>query len=380
MKILLINNNPVVSRLTALSARKENIAIDEIQEVTELNSDSYDIVFVDADLLTKDVNDTIKEHLKVKKSVLFYAEGDDEDKSRFDLTILKPFLPSEVSAVIRSVEEMESEQEEQEQEEKHFNVLDEAKVSNSEELFELNELLQIEDEPVKVETKDSFDQKLEEAFPLKINTLDDELFEEQEESISKGEVFKKDEELFDLDISDDKLTLDDELFAKEATSTSEILNFEADADELKIDEVKKEEAPLTLEEEAFMVLEDDKEKIEALTEEVIEKEKVEESLEKNMTETKILDKGEIENIKGLLTEDTAEEMTLDELMTPPMIVRDSEEEEKTSKKKKEKKEKESSSAESDVLVQSLAGLSVESLRELLAGARVNINIKFPKAK
>ena len=375
MKILLINNNPVVSRLTALSARKENIEIDEIQEVTELNSDGYDIVFVDADSLTKDVSDTIKEHLKVKKSVLFYAEGDDEDKAIFDLTILKPFLPSEVSAVIRSVEEMEDEQEE-----KHFNILDESKASDTEELFALNDLVEIKDEPVVAETKDSFDEKLEEAFPLKINTLEDELFEEKVETVSKDEVSKKEEELFDLDISDDNLTLEDELFSKETTGSNEILDFETDADELKVDEVKEEETPSVIEEEPLMVLEDDKEKIEELTEEVIEKEKLEESLEEKMAETKILDENEIENIKGLLSEDTNDEMTLEDLMAPPMIVKESEEEEKKSKKKKVKKEKESSSVESDVLVQSLAGLSVESLRELLAGARVNINIKFPKAK
>jgi len=104
MKILLINNNPVVSRLTALSARKEDIKIDEIQEVTELNSANYDIVFVDADSLTKDVRDVISENLKTQKSVLFYADGDEEEKDSFDISILKPFLPSEVSAVIRSVE------------------------------------------------------------------------------------------------------------------------------------------------------------------------------------------------------------------------------------------------------------------------------------
>ena len=374
MKILLINNNPVVSRLTALSARKENIEIDEIQEVTELNSDGYDIVFVDADSLTKDVNDTIEEHLKVKKSVLFYTEGDEEDKVAFDLTILKPFLPSEVSSVIRSVEEMEEEEEER-QEDKHFNVLDEAKVSNTEELFALNDVVEIKDKPADAEIKDSFDEKLEEAFPLKINTLEDELFEEKEETVGKDEVFKKDEELFALDISDEKITLDDELFAKEATLTNEKLDFEADTDKLKLYEIESEEKLLTVEEEPLIVLEDDKEKIEeSLTEEVREKEK----LEENVAETKILDGNEIDNIKGLLTEDTNNEMTLDNLMTPPMIVETSEDEEKKSKKKKEKKE--NSSVESDVLVQSLAGLSVEALRELLAGARVNINIKFPKAK
>ncbi len=368
MKILLINNNPVVSRLTALSARKENIDIDEIQEVTELNSDGYDIVFVDSDSLTKDVNDIIKEHLKVKKSVLFYTEGDEEDKSTFDFTILKPFLPSEVSAIIRSVEEMEEEREE----EKNFNVLDESKESDKEELFELNDLVEIKDEPVVAETKDSFDKKLEEAFPLKISTLDDELFAEKEEVVTKDKV-SNDEELFDLDFSDDKLTLDDELFAKEATKTNEILDFETDIDELKLDDVKKEEiAPLTIEDEPLIVLEDDKEKIETLNKEVIE--------EENMTETKILDKNEIENIKGLLSEDTNNEMTLDDLMTPPTVVENSGDKEKESEKKEIKKEQESLSVEQNALVESLSNLSIEALRKLLVGAEVNINIKFPEEK
>ena len=365
MKILLINNNPVVSRLTVLSARKENIEIDEIQEVTELNSDGYDIVFVDADSLTKDVNDTIKEYLKVKKSVLFYAEADEEDKSIFDLNILKPFLPSEVSAVIRSVEEME-----EEQEEKDFNVLDESKASDTEELFALDDLVEIKDEAVKTEPKDSFDEKLKEAFPLKINTLEDDLFEEKNE---EKEAVPKDEELFELDMSEDKLSLEDELFSNEISGSNEILDFDKEKNELKLDEINNEKISSKVENKPLMVLEDDKEKSEALTEEVIAKE----NLETNVVETKILDKNEIENIKGLLTEDTHDEMTLEDLMTPSMMVEDKE---KKSKKKKVKKEKENSSVKSDIFVKSLAGLSVEGLRELLAGARVNINIKFPKAK
>ena len=350
MKILLINNNPVVSRLTALSARKENIDIDEIQEVTELSSDKYDIVFVDSDSLTKDVKETIKEHLKVKKMVLFYSDGDEEDKEEFDITILKPFLPSEVSAVIRSVEEMV-----EEEEEKHFNVLDEVNISEKEELFGLNYLVEpeLKNEPVVDETKYSFDKKLEEAFPLKINTLEDDLFEEKEPE--KKDEIVKDKELFELNI-DDKLTLEDELFSKETTKTNKTLDFEDDKNFLNI------------EDEPLLVLEEDKEKKE---------EKVEESV----LETKILDKNEIENIKGLLSEDTnSNDMTLEDLMTPPAMVEKVEDEEKKSKKKKVKKDKENISVDSDVIVQSLSALSIEGLRELLAGARVNINIKFPKAK
>ena len=369
MKILLINSNPVVSRLTALSARKENIDIDEIQEVTELNSNEYDIVFVDSDSLTKDVDDIIKEHLKVKKSVLFYTEGDEEDKSIFDLTILKPFLPSEVSAVIRSVEEGEEKREE----EKHFNVLDEAKASDKEELFELNDLVEIKDEPIVADTKDSFDKKLEEAFPLKIDRLDDELFEKREDIVTKDKT-SNDKELFELNFSDDKLTLDDELFAKEANKTNEILDFETDIDELKLDEIKKEETiPLTID-EPLIVLEDDKEKIETSNKEAIEEDK--------MTEPKILDKSEIENIKGLLSEDTNDEMSLEDLMTSPMVVESGKDKETNLEDKKEDKEedKEHLSVESDNIVKSLSTLPVEALRELLAGAEVNINIKFPEAK
>ncbi len=360
MKILLINNNPVVSRLTALSARKENIEIDEIQEVTKLNSDSYDIVFVDADSYSKDVRETITNNIKVQKSVLFYAEGDEEDTSLFDLSILKPFLPSEVSAVIRSVEENSSlENQDPIREEKNFDILDDSKASNRDELFTLNDLT----DEVK-ETKDTFDEKLEEAFPLKINTLDDDLFEDKKESKEDKKIEKiQDEELFELDLNEDSLIVEDE------PSTTEILDFEVEKDEFELDSFE-EEAVSKVENEHALVLEDDNNKIEESVE------KKSEEVKEEVLETKILDETEIENIKGLLSEDVNDEVTLEELMpTPPVI-----ENEKKPKKKKAKKEKNSLKAESGVIFDTLSSLPVENLRELLAGARVNINIKFPKAK
>ena len=208
MKILLINNNPVVSRLTALSARKEDIEIEEIQEVTELNSDTYDIIFIDADSLSKDVRDVISENIKTQKTVLFYADGDEEEKASFDLSILKPFLPSEVSAVIRSIEETSKDLTPSLNEEKHFNILDDTKVDNRTELFDLDGLDEIEekkeevalnlDENLDLKLEDAtFNDKLEEAFPLNINTLDDDLLDDTF-SIEKPEE-KVADDLFDLD-------------------------------------------------------------------------------------------------------------------------------------------------------------------------------------
>jgi len=368
MKILLINNNPVVSRLTALSARKEDVEIDEIQEVTELNSNSYDIVFVDAESWSKDVNDVISENIKTQKTVLFYADGEEDEKKYFDIAILKPFLPSEVSAVIRSVETSSKQLNE---EENHFDVLEEAKANKSNEKFDLEGLDELEDKKEEValsldEKEASFDEKLEEAFPLEKKSLDD--------------------DLFDLDLKEESLSLDNELFLEDKDKKEKTFDLEDDA--LEIMDISKKEAlsDVSLEEEDPLQLD-----------EVLEKEtkedasKVEEKkTEVTSKETKILDASEIENIKGILTEESSDEMTLEDLMTPmaviPSAVESTTKEEKSSEEEAKQKVKVEKKAESEVdfdtnvLAQTLAAMPVENLRELLAGAQVNIKIKFPKSQ
>jgi hypothetical protein len=382
MKILLINNNPVVSRLTALSARKEDIEIDEIQEVTELNSDTYDIVFVDADSWTKDVRDVISENIKTQKSVLFYADGDEEEKASFDLSILKPFLPSEVSAVIRSIEEKSEELASPSSKEKHFNILDDAKVDNRDELFDLDGLDKIEekkeevaltlDENLDLKVEDvTFDDKLEDAFPLKINTLDDDLLEDKL-SIEKSKE-KEADDLFDLDLSDEILSLDDDLFAEDkkekAVDTLDEIELNDDILEVK-NGIEETSSLLSLDNELSLELD-----------EVV--------LEPLKKETQILDELEIENIKGILTEDTSADMTLEDLMPamavmPTIETKVEKEETKKEKTKKVETEKEevnnSLGIDSTVLAQTFAAMPVENLRQLLAGAKINIKIKFPKEK
>ena len=394
MKILLINNNPVVSRLTALSARKEDIEIDEIQEVTELNSDSYDIVFVDADSWSKDVRDVISDNIKTQKSVLFYADGDEDEKANFDLSILKPFLPSEVSAVIRSIEEEES-VEAVKAEANHFNILDEPKVDNKDDLFDLNGLddfnekkeevvLDLDKDLSEGTEKLSFDDKLEEAFPLKINTLDDDLFDDEpkldldikEETINKEEIIeevskdKKNDintDLFDLDLSDEIPSLEDDLFAenKKEESLDIMDKFDLDDELLEVtNKVEDKSSLLSLDEELALELDTPK----------VEEVKVEEV--KN--ETKILDPLEIENIKGILTEDISNDMRLEDLM-PPMPMSALKEEVKEIKEDKVI-EDEISTIDANVLGQTLSAMPVKKLRELLAGATVKIKIKFPESK
>ncbi|CAA6810883.1 MAG: Highly acidic protein [uncultured Sulfurovum sp.] len=394
MKILLINNNPVVSRLTALSARKEDIEIDEIQEVTELSSDTYDIVFVDADSLSKDVRDVVSENIKTQKSVLFYTDGDEEEKNSFDISILKPFLPSEVSAVIRSIEESVEVSKLEESEENHFDILNDNKTSQKDELFHLGDLDDFEEkkkELVEVENV-NFDEKLEEAFPLKINNLDDDLFETEpkielnlEKTPEKEEVLtalstsndskeslksdKIEDELFTLNLEDEVVTLEDNLFTDDKKEETPLVVEELNLEELLVEEKIKDDEKI---EDDKKVKDDEGEPLLALE---LDDDKLEVVLSEK--EPKILDKTEIENIKGILTEDTDDEMSLDDLMTPP-IHTPFESKETQPKEIDTKVSGSDEPIDSGVLAQTLSAMPVESLRKLLAGATVNIKIKFPK--
>jgi len=398
MKILLINSNPVVSRLTALSARKEEIEIDEIQEVTELSRSKYDIVFVDADSWTKDVDSVISENIETQKRVLFYGQDDKEEKNLFDMSILKPFLPSEVSAVIRSVEEYELDDSVIDvKEDVHFNILDEKKEETELSLVDIklddkeknlakdefkkldlfddlekDDKIELAKVDKKIEEK-SFDEQLADAFPMKMEELSDISLNDSE---IKSENFAK-EELFELDLSNDSkleetlLSLDDKE-NKIKLEEDALLNFDAkksDSFDLDFSDSTKSDVLKT-------------DSIETLTNE-IEITDTNKKLSEDMgtkkikkSETKILDEAEVANIKDILENDTTkDEIALDDLMTPSVPAVSLLE--KKEKKKKSKKE-DNSSLPSDALVETLASLPMETLKGLLAGATVKVSIKFPK--
>jgi len=382
MKILLINNNPVVSRLTALSARKEDIQIDEIQEVTELSSDKYDLVFVDADSWSKDVRDVISENIKMQKSVLFYSDGDEDEKSSFDISILKPFLPSEVSSVIRSVQE--DSVSEPDEESGHFDFVEEGKSLDKDDLFDLDlddkkqELTAIVDD-VTSQTG-SFDEKLAEAFPAKKSSLDDELLDDKtkveldfDEEIELGEKSesKKEDELFDLTLSDELPSLEDDLFSddkKEKEEKEKVLlkkSEEPDSfEDFELDDLVLEPSNKQTD-ELEDLLNDEPLEFDAVEEKEVEEKPVEET-------TQVLDIDEIEKIKGILTEDTSDEVSVENIAPVK-------EKEPIIEEQVKELSADALKLDSNTLTNTLTSMPVEALRELLAGARVHIKIKFPES-
>jgi hypothetical protein len=401
MRILLINNNPVVSRLTALSARKEDIEIDEIQEVTELGSSSYDIVFVDADSWTKDVRDVISENINMKKSVLFYSDGDEDEKDSFDITILKPFLPSEVSAVIRSVEDVVETSSTPTESEENFDILNEGKKSLEDDLFDLDALDDKEEKKEKVVeaskdalvelelSDDSFDNKLAEAFPTSNkSTLDDDLLKdddkveltlsndlitEETKKEEKSKSDKNDDERFNLDLDEELLDLDDDLFndKKEEKKPEETSNKVEEKDEVKKESSTNELDDFVMDDLVLEPVDGTKEKSSDVSIDApLELDSVEEA-PKEKHQTQILDEVEIAKIKGILTEDTSDEVSLDNLMPLP---------EKSMQEESKEIKQDDVLVNSDALAKTLTSMPVEALRELLAGAKVNIKIKFPDSR
>ncbi|WP_373029498.1 hypothetical protein [Sulfurovum sp.] len=100
MNILLINDNPVVSRLLALCTRGEHIGLDEVKHVDGIEDVRYDILFVD-DASYVDYIDYLLEDKRIRKKV--FISYNEEKVKGFDETIKKPFLPSQIMKVIESV-------------------------------------------------------------------------------------------------------------------------------------------------------------------------------------------------------------------------------------------------------------------------------------
>jgi len=103
MNILLINTNPVVSRLVSLCMRDESISFEEVDRISEVSGMHYDIVFVD-DASYHDEVAAFLGAIDIEKIVFLSGrDAGEEIGSYFETVIKKPFLPSQIQAVLDSM-------------------------------------------------------------------------------------------------------------------------------------------------------------------------------------------------------------------------------------------------------------------------------------
>ena len=166
MTILLINDNPVVSRLLSLCTRDDDMILEKVSNIDEASAIRYDVLFVDEASCEGDVA-FLSTRLDIGKKI--YLSYSDDLIAGFDETVKKPFLPSQIIAILKNVEVREP----------------------------VDEVL-IEETPMDVPEADeiSYSEEIPSIFPLSAEEVDDEeqSKEEQnaEEDVSLG-VLDRDE-------------------------------------------------------------------------------------------------------------------------------------------------------------------------------------------
>ncbi|MDP3465780.1 MAG: hypothetical protein Q8R86_08435 [Sulfuricurvum sp.] len=103
MRILLLNDNPVVRKLVALSAQKTKDDLNVVWSADEIEHDKYDLLIVDDAHYSDEVMAVLKEKIVFERSLLMATRGN-AIPAGFDHVINKPFLPTDLVELFAGIE------------------------------------------------------------------------------------------------------------------------------------------------------------------------------------------------------------------------------------------------------------------------------------
>ena len=326
MNLLLINKNPVVSRMINISAPKADFEIEECDSIYDLPKGHFDVVIVDDEMYDENFLKEVKESIDFEKIGIITSSK--EEKEGFNFVLIKPFLPTDLVELLRDLKFQILSQKEE------FKEDDSEKLEESEEerqnILELNrdkeEIVAIDEE----EEEEPFVKKedLDEGGVLDKNELSkvQELLEEKEEDLEN--LPKESEEERDLE-----------------NKNLELKNV---SDEIE-EEVKSE-----------------KEQEDTIKEE--------EDIKKEFNESELKYEENIKDLQEEVNKEELKENINEEVKKKPLIL------EKVENYKKEKKSKKDKQGSSDQLKAIISSLDLHTIRELLDGMEITIKINFTKKK
>ncbi|HIQ27793.1 MAG TPA: hypothetical protein EYH42_04780 [Sulfurovum sp.] len=188
MHILLINNNPVVSRLFTLCTRDVHMILEEVEDIETLARKHYDVVFVDEALYEGKVQNL---NVLLDMQIKILLSSVDLEINDFDMTIKKPFLPSQIIDVLENIVEEDSKIEEKNVVEvenieiDEHSVISDTKVLNSAEIERIKSLLDMDDYSIE---SDQEELKEEEYEARKIEVIKEQLKAEGLEIVDENEI------------------------------------------------------------------------------------------------------------------------------------------------------------------------------------------------
>ena len=108
MNILLLNDNPVVTKLVTLSAQKTSDNLDIVDELEDVAQKPYDLFVLDDAFYSEDVINVVKAKTSFSSS-LYICSRDAKEVLGFTQTLKKPFLPTDLVEIFANVsKELES--------------------------------------------------------------------------------------------------------------------------------------------------------------------------------------------------------------------------------------------------------------------------------
>ena len=102
MNILLLNDNPVVTKLVTLSAQKTGDRITAVGNVNEIEVGSYDLIVVDDGVYSEGNMEELEGKVSYKSSMIIVSRGTQKIES-FDYELKKPFLPTDLVEQFSSI-------------------------------------------------------------------------------------------------------------------------------------------------------------------------------------------------------------------------------------------------------------------------------------
>lgn len=102
MKILLLNDNPVVTKLVTLSAQKSGNEILIADSVATAIKGVYDLLIVDEGVYSKESMDELNRNISYKYSLYMLSRGVPSVNS-FDSEVKKPFLPTDLVDLLSTI-------------------------------------------------------------------------------------------------------------------------------------------------------------------------------------------------------------------------------------------------------------------------------------
>lgn len=236
MRILLVNDNPVVRKLVALSAQKTKDDLNVVWSVDEIEHDVYDLLIVDDAYYSEEIMSALGERITYKTSLLMATRGN-AVPAGFDKVINKPFLPTDLVELFANIDKslQTAIKPEKEQSIDLSKIELDAMVDEPvDELLGLEDELDFNDEKeedlVNLEELDSFDDDLLQG--MKTNVLDQEEVQELQDLLDDTDTFDEDEE-FNLE----SLDLDETEVAEEVIPSSEKLVELEELDEDEFDDI-----------------------------------------------------------------------------------------------------------------------------------------------